>query len=144
MTLGLAVLGVVSAEGLTPAVLPSIVWLYTLASLRPRRGGVLAAVVTGMTLVVTVVRAPGSTWSGPEPWAVRARSGMPAAIGDAVHSRPVIVAAPRERAARAEATREDESQRRAAEERLHVARAQHDVVAHQIADITVRAGASGH
>jgi len=144
VTLGLAVLGLVSAEGPTPVVLPAIVGLYTLASLRPRRTGLLAAVVSGMTLVVTVVLSLGSTWSSPEPWAVLAWSGMPAAIGDAVRSQRAIIAAARERVARAEATREEEAQRRVVEERLHIARELHDVVAHHIAVITVQAGVAGH
>ena len=144
VTLGLAVLGLVSAQGLTPAVLPSIVGLYTLASLCPRRVGVLAAVVNGVVLVVTVVLALGSTWASPEPWAVLAWSGLPAAIGDAVRSQRAIVAAARGRAASAEASREEEAQRRVIEERLHIARELHDVVAHHIAVITVQAGVAGH
>ena len=144
VTLALAVLGLVSAEGSTPAVLPSIVGIYTLASLRPRRTGLLVAAATGAVLVITVVVAFGATWSSPEPWAVLAWSGMPAAVGDAVRSQRAIVAAARERAARAEATREEEAQRRVAEERLHIARELHDVVAHRIAVMTVQAGAAGH
>ncbi len=144
VTLALAVLGLVSAAGPTPAMLPAIVGLYTLASLRPRRVGVAAAAVTGVALVVTAVTALGSTWSSPEPWAVLAWSGMPAAIGDAVRSQRAIVAAARERAARAEASREEEAQRRVAQERLHIARELHDVVAHHIAVITVQAGVAGH
>ena len=124
--------------------LPSIVGLYTLASLRPRRIGLLAAAVTGAVLVITVVLALGATWSSPEPWAVLAWSGMPAAVGDAVRSQRAIVAAARERAERAEATREEEAQRRVAEERLHIARELHDVVAHHIAVMTVQAGVAGH
>ncbi len=144
ITLGLAVLGLVSAEGPTPAVLPSIVGLYTLASLRPRRTALLAVAVTGAVLVVTVVLGLDATWSSAEPWSVLAWSGMPAAVGDAVRSQRSIVAAARERAERAEATREEEAQRRVAEERLHIARELHDVVAHHIAVMTVQAGVAGH
>ncbi len=144
VTLVLAVLGLVSAGGATPAVLPSIVGLYTLASVRPRRVGLLAAVATGAVLVITVVLALGATWSTPEPWAVLAWSGMPVAVGDAVRSQRAIMAAASERVRRAEATREEEAQRRVAEERLHIARELHDVVAHQIAVITVQAGVAGH
>ncbi len=143
-TLALAVLGLVSSEGPTPAVLPLIVALYTLASLRRRRTAVLAAVASGAVLVVTVVLALDATWTGPEPWAVLAWSGMPAAVGDAVRSQRAIIAAARDRAARAEATREEEAQRRVAEERVRIARELHDVVAHHIAVMTVQAGAAGH
>ncbi len=144
VTLVLAVIGLISAEATTPAVLPSIVGLYTLASLRSRRVGLLAAAATGAVLVITVVLALGATWSTPEPWAVLAWSGMPVAAGDAVRSQRAIMAAARERASRAEATREEEAQRRVVEERLHIARELHDVVAHQIAVITVQAGVAGH
>ena len=135
VTLALAVLGLVSAQGPTPVVFPAIVGLYTLASRRPRRVGALAAAASGLVLVATSVVAFGSTWASPEPWALLAWSGMPAAIGDAVRSQREIVAAARERAARAEATREEEAQRRVVEERLHIARELHDVVAHHIAEI---------
>ena len=144
VTLALAVLGLVSAEGLTPAVFPTIVGLYTLASLRPRRVGGLAAAVSGLVLVLTSVVMLGSAWSSPEPWALLAWSGMPVAVGDAVRSQRRIVAAARERAVRAEANREEEAQRRVVEERLHIARELHDVVAHHIAVITVQAGVAGH
>ena len=144
VTLAVAVLGLVSAQGPTPALFPAIIGLYTLAVSRPRRTGALAAAVTGLVLVVTSVVALGSTWSSPEPWALLAWSGMPAAIGDAVRSQREIVRAARERALRAEATREDEAQRRVAEERLRIARELHDVVAHHIAVITVQAGVAPH
>ncbi len=144
VTLALAALGLVSADGATPAVLPSMVGLYTLASLRPRRIGLLAALATGAVLVITVALALDATLSSPELWAVLAWSGMPAAVGDAVRSQRAIVAAARDRAERAETTREEEAQRRVAEERLHIARELHDVVAHHIAVMTVQAGVAGH
>lgn len=144
VTLALAALGLVSSEGPTPAVLPLIVALYTLASLRRRRTAVLAAVVSGAVLVVTVVLVLDAEWTGPEPWAVLAWSGMPAAVGDAVRSQRAIIAGARDRAARAEATREEEAQRRVVEERVRIARELHDVVAHHIAVMTVQAGVAGH
>jgi signal transduction histidine kinase len=45
-----------------------------------------------------------------------------------------------ERARRAEATREQEARARVAEERLHIARELHDIVAHHIAVVNIQAG----
>lgn len=50
----------------------------------------------------------------------------------------------RERAERAERTREEEARRRVAEERLRIARDLHDVVAHHIALVNVQAGVASH
>jgi signal transduction histidine kinase len=69
---------------------------------------------------------------------------LAAAVGDAVRSRRANIAAIEERAVRAERTREEEARRRVAEERLHIARELHDVVAHHIAVINVQAGVASH
>lgn len=69
---------------------------------------------------------------------------MAATAGDAVRSRRAFVAAIRERAERAERTREEEARRRVAEERLRIARDLHDVVAHHIALVNVQAGVAAH
>ncbi|GAA3937515.1 histidine kinase [Actinomadura viridis] len=54
------------------------------------------------------------------------------------------MAAVTERAERAERTREEEARRRVAEERLRIARDLHDLLAHSITVIGVRAGAAAH
>jgi signal transduction histidine kinase len=88
--------------------------------------------------------------AGPLPWysqeniGVFAWTGMAAAAGDAVRSRRAFVDAIRERAERAERTREEEARRRVAEERLRIARDLHDVVAHHIALVNVQAGVASH
>jgi signal transduction histidine kinase len=65
---------------------------------------------------------------------------MAAAIGVSVRTWRAYVAAAGERAERAEATREEEARRQVTEERLHIARDLHDVMAHHIALINVQAG----
>ena len=62
------------------------------------------------------------------------------ALGDAARSRREFTAAITERAERAERSREDEARRRVAEDRVRIARDLHDVVAHQIAVISLNAG----
>ncbi|WP_311257191.1 histidine kinase [Microbacterium sp. WCS2018Hpa-9] len=62
------------------------------------------------------------------------------ALGDAARSRREFAAAMIERAERAERNRDDEARRRVAEERVRIARDLHDVVAHQIAVISLNAG----
>lgn len=62
------------------------------------------------------------------------------ALGDAVRSQRAHVATLRERAERAERTREAVARQRVAEDRLAIARDLHDVVAHQIAVINLHAG----
>ncbi|MBO2454716.1 sensor histidine kinase [Actinomadura barringtoniae] len=66
------------------------------------------------------------------------------ALGQYVRNRRQHIAAIEERAAEAERTREQEALRRAAEERLRIARELHDVLAHQISLINVQAGAALH
>lgn len=62
------------------------------------------------------------------------------ALGDAARSRREYITAVTERAERAEKGREEEARRRVAEERVRIARDLHDLVAHQIAVISLSAG----
>lgn len=62
------------------------------------------------------------------------------ALGDSNRSRREYAAAMKERAERAEQTREQEAARRVAEERLRIAQDLHDTVAHRISIISLNAG----
>lgn len=62
------------------------------------------------------------------------------ALGDAIRTQRAHLATLRERAERAERTREAVARQRVAEDRLTIARDLHDVVAHQIAVINLHAG----
>ncbi|HLG68831.1 MAG TPA: sensor histidine kinase, partial [Chloroflexota bacterium] len=64
--------------------------------------------------------------------------------GHAISAHRAYLASMRERARRAEETKELEAQRRVTEERLRIARELHDVVSHTISVINVQAGVAAH
>lgn len=142
VTLVVAVVAVAVQAGPTGALFPALVALYTVALLRPRRDAVLAGVVT----VVAVITALGvfDDWRSPTTYIVLAWVGLAVSAGFAVGSQRAIVAAAEERAQRAEASREEEAQRRVTEERLRIARELHDVVAHHISVVNVQSGVALH
>ncbi|MEU6095410.1 histidine kinase [Streptomyces sp. NPDC047079] len=144
VTVALALVEVLTADPRAPVAMSAVVALYTVAATtdRPttwRVGLPTMALLTGAAML-----------SGPLPWYTQenlglfAWTGMAAAAGDAVRSRRAFVHAIRERAERAERTREEEARRRVAEERLRIARDLHDVVAHHIALVNVQAGVAAH
>ncbi|MET9442609.1 sensor histidine kinase [Streptomyces sp. NPDC006610] len=140
----LSVVECVTGDPRAPVAMAAVVALYTVAASTDRpttwRVGLLTmTVLTGVAML-----------AGPLPWyaqenvGIFAWTGMAAAAGDAVRSRRAFVHAIRERAERAERTREEEARRRVAEERLRIARDLHDVVAHHIALVNVQAGVAAH
>ncbi|ARF77035.1 two-component sensor histidine kinase [Kitasatospora albolonga] len=127
-----------------PVVMSTVIALYTVASRTDRPTTWRVGLLT-MGLLTMVAMAFGSTpWYSQENLGVFAWTGMASAAGDAVRSRRAFVDAIRERAERAERTREEEARRRVAEERLRIARDLHDVVAHHIALVNVQAGVAAH
>jgi signal transduction histidine kinase len=121
-----------------------IVALYTLATLRPRRTVVIAALAAAVAMTAAAVPwQPGRVWDLvnllPMNYAVIA-----AAVGDATRTRRQLLAQIRERAAQAERTREQEAHRRVREERIRIARDLHDVVAHHITLVNAQAGVAHH
>jgi signal transduction histidine kinase len=65
-------------------------------------------------------------------------------VGKAIRDRRELLAGLRERNRHLEETREEEARRRVAEERVRIARDLHDIVAHNIAGISLQAATGAH
>jgi signal transduction histidine kinase len=129
-----------------PNVLIAVVVLlvFTVAVERDRRTGVYAG-IAGIAGLLVVVGIQNSLDELPGPLlAAVAWPALAVAAGDLLRTRREAIAAADERARRAEETREEEARRRVAEERLHIARELHDVVAHRMAVVNVQAGVAEH
>ena len=126
----------------TGAVVPSLLALYTVGSRAPLTTTVSVTAVTvaayGTTLTLTEGQFSDRTLSS------LAFLGVAAAVGVAVRSQRAAVEAAEARARQAEATREEEAERRVTDERLRIARELHDVVAHHISVVNVQAGVARH
>ncbi|MFF2851693.1 sensor histidine kinase [Streptomyces sp. NPDC058001] len=134
----------VSGEPRAPVVMSAVVALYTVAATTDRPTTWRVGLPTMTALTAAAMLAGPLPWYAQENLGIFAWTGMAAAAGDAVRSRRAFVHAIRERAERAERTREEEARRRVAEERLRIARDLHDVVAHHIALVNVQAGVAAH
>ncbi|MFE3069786.1 sensor histidine kinase [Streptomyces sp. NPDC059247] len=127
-----------------PVTMSAVVALFTVAARTDRPTTWRVGLLTMAVLTVAAMAFGPTHWYVQENLGVFAWTGMAAAAGDAVRSRRAFVDAIRERAERAERTREEEAGRRVAEERLRIARDLHDVVAHHIALVNVQAGVAAH
>ncbi|WP_327119332.1 histidine kinase [Streptomyces sp. NBC_01341] len=146
----LAVTGLLSAvefvlmDPPAPVVMSTVIALFTVASRTDRPTTWRVGLLTMGVLTVTAMVVGSTPWYSQENVGVLAWTGLAGAAGDAVRSRRAFIDAIRERAERAERTREEEARRRVAEERLRIARDLHDVVAHHIALVNVQAGVAAH
>ncbi|MER6676873.1 sensor histidine kinase [Streptomyces sp. NPDC000983] len=144
VTGALAVIESVSSDPRAPVAMAAVVALYTVASATDRHTTWRVGLLTMTVLTGSAMFAGALPWYAQENLAIFAWTGMAATAGDAMRSRRAFVDAIRERAERAERTREEEARRRVAEERLRIARDLHDVVAHHIALVNVQAGVAAH
>ncbi|MFE8951202.1 sensor histidine kinase [Streptomyces althioticus] len=120
----------------------TVVVLYTVAATgTPRRTLLIGTVVIGTTLTVNALTNPDGLTE-----LVRITGWVVAVLflGLDVRYYRQYVAAIVERAERAERTREEEARRRVAEERLHMARDLHDLLAHSITLIGVQTSVAAH
>ncbi|RKN45667.1 sensor histidine kinase [Streptomyces hoynatensis] len=116
--------------------------LYTVSAIGPRRRtlGVAASV---LLLIVAVWSISGAD-VGQETLRTSGWILAVIALGETVRLHHRYLLAMRERAERAERTREEEAARRVAEERLRIARDLHDLLAHSITLIGVHASVAAH
>ncbi|WP_030022054.1 sensor histidine kinase [Streptomyces monomycini] len=127
-----------------PVFCSAVIALCTLAARTDRSTTWRVGALTVLGLTAAAMLLGDRPWYAQENLGIFAWTGMAAAAGDAVRSRRAFVTAIRERAERAERTREEEARRRVAEERMRIARELHDVVAHHIALVNVQAGVASH
>jgi len=144
VTAALSLVDLVTADPRTTVTMSAVVALYTVAASTDRPTAWRVGLLTMTVLTGTAMLVGPLPWYAQENIGLFAWTGMAAAAGDAVRSRRAFVHAIRERAERAERTREEEARRRVAEERLRIARDLHDVVAHHIALVNVQAGVAAH
>ncbi|MFJ5777391.1 sensor histidine kinase [Streptomyces sp. NPDC093094] len=144
VTGGFSLVECVTGDPRAPVAMAAVIALYTVAATTDRHTTWRVGVLTMTVLTGAAMLAGPLPWYAQENLGIFAWTGMAAAGGDAVRSRRAFVQAIRERAERAERTREEEARRRVAEERLRIARDLHDVVAHHIALVNVQAGVAAH
>lgn len=126
--------------GLTPfTTLPVAFALFTIALSRPLSVSITTALVVVILLESITVPVTGR-FLDEATFQVIQTVGLAAAVGIALRIHRAYVAALKERAERAEASRDAEASRRVVEDRLRIARDLHDSVAHQISVISLNAG----
>jgi signal transduction histidine kinase len=130
---------VLMVEGMAyPLTLPAVFCTLYWVALGATQFRTLAIGVTvkAALLTTSLITHPGITGFVILLWAALAVT-----TGSAVRSHRAYQAEVEERARRAQQTKEDEANRRVAEERLRIARELHDAVGHHVALINVQAGA---
>ncbi|WP_406015181.1 histidine kinase [Streptomyces sp. NBC_00984] len=144
VTAGLTVIELVRSDPPAPVVMSTVIALFTVAARTDRPTAWRVGLLTVAALTAAAMLFGPAPWYSQENFGVFAWTGLAGAAGEAVRSRRAFVDAIRERAERAERTRDEEARRRVAEERLRIARDLHDVVAHHIALVNVQAGVAAH
>ncbi|MFF3713071.1 sensor histidine kinase [Streptomyces phaeochromogenes] len=127
-----------------PGIVCCLVALYSEAVAAPRTRALITGAIAGTAIQVFTLIVTGVGVFEPANLMLIAWLGAAIAIGDATRNRRAYIQAIKDRALRAERTREVEASQRVAEERLRLARDLHDIVAHSITVINFQAGAAAH
>nr|WP_308800878.1 sensor histidine kinase [Streptomyces polyasparticus] len=144
LTVAATLVELTTGDQRAPVMMAVVIALFTVASMTDRPTTWRFALPIMAVMTAAAMLTSKLPWYAQENLGVVAWSGLAAAAGDALRSRRAFIDAIRERAERAERTREQEALRRVAEERLRIARDLHDVVAHHIALVNVQAGVASH
>ncbi len=142
LALGCVTAYVLRDYGGGPIYVAAFLTLVSVVIASERRVWISCALIGALALSVAAVINDGPSWST----AVFATIWLAGAalVGEAVRARRGQEAALAARAAETERTRDEEARRRAAEERLRMAREVHDVVGHSLAVISLQAGVAAH
>ncbi|MGO1543620.1 MAG: sensor histidine kinase [Gulosibacter sp.] len=116
-----------------------VIALFGVGIRRDLRIVMIATAVAVVAAVLAVVSVTGSFFDPRVPQVILALA-FAGAVGDGTRMHRGYITAIKERALRAEQTREAEASRRVTEERLRIARDLHDAVAHEISVISLNAG----
>ena len=140
----LALFGLTALTGtVSPGVgLATAVATFQVTTRSTRRTGLVVGVATAAALMAMSLLVTVGNVLDPRVLQFGLLVAFATAAGDGARSHRAYIVAITERAERAERTREAEARRRVTEERLRIARDLHDVVAHQIAVISLNAGAA--
>ncbi len=111
-------------------------------------GGRIQSMVIGLGvalgIVVSSLLLHGDPLFTVETFSKIGAAALPLAVGDAIRVRRALERASAEQLAQAERARRDDARRAVEQERLHIARDLHDVVAHTMTMINVQAGVAAH
>ncbi len=130
---------VLMADGMAyPLTLPAVFYALYSVALDSGPGRTLAV---GVTVKAALLSASLITHPGITGFVILLWAALAVTTGSASRSHRAYVAEVEERARHAEQDRENEANRRVAEERLRIARELHDAVGHHVALINVQAGA---
>lgn len=140
----LGLIGVAVGQAASTVIFPAVVALYTVSARVPVWQTIWAAIGSALASAALLLTLDTVSVLDEAAYEVAPWSAFAAVSGIAVRSQRAVVEAANDRARQAEANREEEAQRRVAEERLRTARDLHDVVAHHVAVINVQAGVASH
>jgi signal transduction histidine kinase len=143
-TLAMGIAYLVTWPGFTLAPAACPVALYTLATRAGRRVAWVAGLAAAAAITATYALVHPHVAVYAQPFIYFDLAVLATGLGVAVRDRRIRLAEAEARAENAERSRDEESRRRVAEERVRIARDLHDVVAHHITLVNAQAGVAHH